>query len=253
MEGWATLNSELPANKWCLHYEEIFIQLEHALPSSFVQRFLTFAIILPFLTNTHPTGTLSTVSASSAWYYRLEVLNLFQWMKAFWDLTMTMASFIHFRCSLLSIWNFWIWASFLVLLKFSPKLMQWTGTDRTEPKVQFSLVLILQFWLRFSSRFWEFSKIPKPFENRSKFSFEIQKKACKTACMWCINVIIGPICWNKAVVEFYWLGFWSLEWLVIPKYSNSLSISCFLALVPSKSIWTKKFKHKLHVAIGFKV
>jgi hypothetical protein len=41
--------------------------------------------------------------------------------------------------------------------------------------------------------------------------------------------------------------------LVITKYGKFLSISCFLALVPSKSIRTKKFKHKLHVTIIFKV
>jgi len=37
--------------------------------------------------------------------------------------------------------------------------------------------------------------------------------------------------------------------LVITKYGNSLSISCFLAWVPSKSVQTKKFKHELHLAI----
>jgi hypothetical protein len=68
-----------------------------------------------------------------------------------------------------------------VLLKFSSELMQRTGTDRTEPKVQFSPVPVLQFWLRFGSRFPEFSKIPEPFENRSNFTVEMQKKACKIA------------------------------------------------------------------------
>jgi len=54
-----------------------------------------------------------------------------------------------------------------VLLKFSSELMQRTGTNRTELKVQFSPVPVLQFWLQFGSQFSEFSKIPKPFENCS--------------------------------------------------------------------------------------
>ena len=37
--------------------------------------------------------------------------------------------------------------------------------------------------------------------------------------------------------------------MVITKCGNSLSISCFLAWVPSKSVQTKKFKHELHLAI----
>jgi hypothetical protein len=68
-----------------------------------------------------------------------------------------------------------------VLPKFSSELMQRTGTDRTEPKVRFSPVPVLQFWLRFGSRFSEFSKFPEPFENRSKFTVEMQKKGCKIA------------------------------------------------------------------------
>ena len=142
---------------------------------------------------------------------------------------------------------------YVVLPKFSPELMQRTGTDRTEPKVRFSPVPVLQFWPQFSSRFWEFSKIPELFENRSKFMIEMQKNACKTAYVWCRKVIIHPICRKKAVIEFYQQGFRSFEWLVITKYGNSLSISCFLAWVPSKSIQKKKFKHELHLAISFKV
>jgi len=69
----------------------------------------------------------------------------------------------------------------LVLPKFSPELMQRTGTNGTELKVQFSPVLVFQFWLQFGSRFSKFSKIPEPFENWSKFTVEIQKKACKIA------------------------------------------------------------------------
>ena len=69
----------------------------------------------------------------------------------------------------------------VALPKFSSELMQRTGTDRTEPKVRFSPVPVLQFWLRFGSRFSEFSKIPEPFENRSKFLVEMPKKACKIA------------------------------------------------------------------------
>ena len=60
----------------------------------------------------------------------------------------------------------------IVLPKFSSELMQRTGTDGTEPKVWFSPVPVLQFWLRFGSRFSEFSKIPEPFENLSKFTVE---------------------------------------------------------------------------------
>ena len=144
--------------------------------------------------------------------------------------------------------------SFIIVLpKFSSELMQRTGTDRTEPKVRFSPVPVLQFWLRFGSQFSEFSKIPEPFENRSKFRVGIQKKACKIAYVWCRKVIIHPVCRNKAVIELYRQGFRSFEWLVITKYGKSLSISCFLALVPSKSIRTKKFKHKLLAAISFRV
>ena len=65
----------------------------------------------------------------------------------------------------------------IVLPKFSSELMQRTRTDRTEPKVWFSLVPVLQFWLQFGSRFSEFSKIPEPFENRSKFMIEMQKNS----------------------------------------------------------------------------
>ena len=150
----------------------------------------------------------------------------------------------------LSIWHV---SKCLVLPKFSPELMQRTGTDGTEPKVRFSPVPVLQFWLRFGSRFWDFSKSPEPFENRSKFMIEMQKKACKTAYVWYRKVIIHPICRKKAVIEFYRQGFRSFEWLVITKYGNSLSILCFLAQVPSKSVQTKKFKHKLHLAISFKL
>ena len=67
----------------------------------------------------------------------------------------------------------------LVLPKFSSELMQRTGTDGTEPKVRFSPVPVLQFWLRFGSQFSEFSKIPEPFENQSKFTVGIQKKPVK--------------------------------------------------------------------------
>ena len=66
----------------------------------------------------------------------------------------------------------------------SSELMQRTRTDRTEPKVQFSSVLVLQFWPRFSSQFWEFSKIPELFENHSIFSLEMQKNKCKTTYVW---------------------------------------------------------------------
>ena len=61
----------------------------------------------------------------------------------------------------------------VVLPKFSSELMQRTGTNRTEPKVRFSPVPVLQFWLQFGSWFSEFSKIPGPFENRSKFTVEM--------------------------------------------------------------------------------
>ena len=81
----------------------------------------------------------------------------------------------------------------------------------------------------------------------------MQKKACKTAYVWYRKVIIRPICQKKAMIEFYRQGFRSFEWFVITKYGNSLSISCFLAWVPSKSVQTKKFKHELHLAISFKV
>ena len=138
----------------------------------------------------------------------------------------------------------------LVLLKFSSELMQRTGTDRTELKVRFSQVPVLQFWLQFGSRFSEFSNHLRTSQN---LQLKSKKKGCKIPYVWCGKPVIHPICRNKAMIELYRQDFRSFKWLVISKYGNSLSILCFLALVPSKSIRTKKFKHKLPAAISFKV
>ena len=89
----------------------------------------------------------------------------------------------------------------LVLPKFSSELMQRTGTDRTEPKVQFSPVPVLQFWLQFGSRF-------EPVQNRSKISLEVQIKACKTA-YGCTNFWFEQFPFQAGPRDFGVLNDWS--------------------------------------------
>ena len=121
-------------------------------------------------------------------------------------------------------------------VQFRTDAENWNRWNRTESSVQsgsgslvlaavrFSVLRILQN----SWTVWEPVKI---------YSWNVEE----IPYVWCGKPVICPICQNKAVIELYQQGFRSFEWLVIAKYDNSLSISCFLALVPSKSIRTKKF------------
>jgi len=102
--------------------------------------------------------------------------------------------------------------------------------NRTESSVQFSSGSPVLAAVRFSVL-----RIPKnartDWEPVKIYTWST-KKTCKMAHMWCKKVII---CRKKSLIELCRQGFRSFKWLVITKYGNSLSISCFLALVPSKT------------------